>query len=107
VVERHTVLLARLLKPTQTFQISFETNDLALEFLQLSGLLSEMPLARLQPGGQFARLAFHRERSGAGLLTASNGVAVIADAIRKEEIKMRISSGEPLSGLPILREEAE
>src|SRR5206468_4134861 len=98
VIERHPVLFASLLYRPETFQLGFEPDDLLLQSVEARHLLVELALFALQLAGELARFALHGERSGTRLLAARDRVAVIADAVRQQEIEMRIAHGEALRG---------
>ena len=66
----------------------------------------EFALPRLQLRAHFAQFPLESERTASGLLSATYGVAVVADAIGKKEIDVRILQGQALRGRAILGEKA-
>ncbi len=107
VIQRHAVLLARLLQRPQPFQFRFQPEDLLVQAFLPRQLLLQLRLPPLQLHRQFARLALHGQRTGARFLAARHRVAVIADAVRQQEIQMRIRYRQALRRLPVFGQEAQ
>src|SRR5712671_6649378 len=95
-IERQSVLLLSLLLDAQVFEILGKLGGTALQFLQIRG-----ERVGFAPGGvyldaQLAQLALQRQRTAARLPPAGHRVAVIADAVRKQEVTIRMRIREAL-----------
>ena len=106
-IQRDAVLLAGLLQRPEAFEFGFLSGNLLLEQILARQQFIQRRLTALQLRRQLAGFALHGQRTGAGFLAAGDGVAVIADAVGQQEIKMRIADGQTLGGGAILGDEAE
>src|ERR1017187_8880001 len=103
VIQRHPVLFARLLRRAQPFHFAFQTGDLPAQPFQARQLIVERILTALEFDRQLARFAFHGQRSRDGSLAAGDCVAVIAEALRQQEIQVRIARRQALRRRAVLR----
>src|ERR1019366_1152447 len=106
-IQRDTVLFARLLQGAQALQLGLEAGDLLGEAVEPNQHFIEGGLPRLERYRQFAGFAFHGERPGAALLAAGDGQAVIAGAIGEQEVEVRIADGEALGGDAVFGQETQ
>ena len=104
--KRESFFLLHLLLAAQSFQLVFEQGDLAIEALQPDRPFIELALLVLHHDDQLAQLTLQRQRSAAALLSAAQRVAVIADAVGQQEVKMWILAGQPSRRGAILGDEA-
>jgi hypothetical protein len=86
VIQRHAILLARLLQCAQALQLGLVRDDLLMQRVAARHHLIECALPFLQRHAQLARFALHRQRSSALLVAAGHRLAVIANAIRQQEV---------------------
>ena len=92
VIQRHAILLARLLQRRAAAPV--RPRSRAISWFKASSRATVSSRARcrfVQRDGQLARFALHGQRTGARLLAAGHRVAVIADAVRQQEVQMRIA----------------
>jgi hypothetical protein len=107
VIEGDAVFFAGLLQRPEAFQLGFEANDLLVESVKRGDARIERSLLFGNGHRQLARFALHGQRAGAGLFSAGDGVAVVAEAIGQQEVEVRITHREPLGRAAILGQEAE
>ena len=107
VIEGHAVLLAGLLQGAQTLQFGFQPGDFLLDAFQHGAAVGQSLLAGLQLDAEFAGFALHGQRAGPRFLASGDRLAVIADAVGKQEIEVRIGHRETLRGGAVLGEEAQ
>ena len=104
VVEGEGFALLFLLLLAEDFLLLGEGGDLEFELFDLGGGAFKLALALGDEAGEFAEFAFEGQGAGTGFAAAGDGVAVVADAVWKEELNVRVLEGESLGGGSILYE---
>ena len=106
-LQRHAVFLARLLHRAQPFQFGLQADDFLADAVEKRHLKVERLLPSGQGYRQLAGFALHGQWAGARFLSARHGVAVVTDAVRHQEIQVRIGRREPLRRGAVFRQEAQ
>ena len=95
-----------LLGDADMFQLFGKRVNLGFQALHAHHGLHQSPLAVLALHGDFAQLALQSQRTTRSLLAAADRIAVVANAIRQQEVDVGILQSQPLGGLAILGEKA-
>ena len=106
VIERQRVLFLRLLLRAHVLQLLGQLRRALFELLQRSGQRVGFAFAGFHLRAELAKLALQRQRTAARLAAAADRVAVIADAIRKQEIVIGMRGSQTLGCGVILDQEA-
>ena len=105
-VDGKRVLLLRLLHAAKPFHVFRKPRDVVFQIPQQRLRPIELALAGLQLRADLAQFALQPQRTTARLLTAADGVSVIANTIGKQEIVVWILRRQALSRRSILSQEA-
>ena len=89
-IERQRVLFLLLLLRAHVLQLFGQQRRVLLQLLQRSGQRVGFPLACFHLRAELAQLALQRQRTAARLPAAAHRVAVIADAVRQQEVGVRM-----------------
>ena len=83
------LLLLDLLRYADPLEFLLDALYVALEPFDATGCLLKLLLSRLDLRLRFAQLALQRQRAARALLAAAHGAAVIAHAVRQQEVQLR------------------
>jgi hypothetical protein len=106
VVERHRFLFLLLLRAAEALELLFEYGQTPLQRVDARGQLIQLSLARLHQRPGLAQLALEGQRAAGALLAAAHRLAVVADAVRQQEVEGGVLDGQPLGGGAVLDQES-